>query len=442
MSLTKVHNRMISGAMVSLGDYGADPTGATDSTTAINAWVSYLCANNLDGYAPPGKYLFSSTILINAKCSITGGGFSENSGNGSVTEFLKSSAFSGNGFQVTAPAVYLANFAIEGQSGNGGDGLSIESNTVCLENISIHNQGNDGFRFGVDAGGGANLNKFHARNLVAHSNHRHGVFLNQPDGLGSADCNGGIISGLNLFNNGGEGLSIANAAANSIVGIVAQNNVSFGVGLHSGSSQNAFFGGDINENNDTGGGGPYDLQIDAAAEQNAFYSVAMNPTKINVEDPETLILTEDNPASKNVYIEYNSVNTGTTQIPFDDSTPTSSEGVQFMEASIDRGWALCGYLINVTALISPSSDANITMALFEDSDVNAISAVGEFVSSGKLTTLRLQHKINIAASGNSVYRVRIGGDAAATYTFNGVAGARKYGGAGSSSISIQQINSN
>ena len=39
MALTKAHNRMITGAQVNVLDYGADPTGAVDSTSAIQAAI-------------------------------------------------------------------------------------------------------------------------------------------------------------------------------------------------------------------------------------------------------------------------------------------------------------------------------------------------------------------------------------------------------------------
>ena len=42
MSLTKVHNRMIDGAAVSVIDFGADNTGATDSTSAIQLALDSL----------------------------------------------------------------------------------------------------------------------------------------------------------------------------------------------------------------------------------------------------------------------------------------------------------------------------------------------------------------------------------------------------------------
>jgi hypothetical protein len=59
--------------------YGADPTGATDSTGAINAWLS-VSANSTGAipalalYAPAGTYLTSGAHTINAKQDIHGDG--------------------------------------------------------------------------------------------------------------------------------------------------------------------------------------------------------------------------------------------------------------------------------------------------------------------------------------------------------------------------------
>lgn len=63
MSLTKVTNNMIYGAPVSVLDFGADPTGATDSTAAIQAAVNSrngFCAI----YFPSGTYKITSTITF------------------------------------------------------------------------------------------------------------------------------------------------------------------------------------------------------------------------------------------------------------------------------------------------------------------------------------------------------------------------------------------
>ena len=56
MPLTKVSYSMISGAEVNVLDYGADPTGTTDSTTAIQAAINYACSlvqSSPDGIGDP-----------------------------------------------------------------------------------------------------------------------------------------------------------------------------------------------------------------------------------------------------------------------------------------------------------------------------------------------------------------------------------------------------
>lgn len=60
MSLTKVTYSMIDGAAANVLDYGADPTGSNDSTTAIQAAIT----NNSAVYVPAGTYRISSALQI------------------------------------------------------------------------------------------------------------------------------------------------------------------------------------------------------------------------------------------------------------------------------------------------------------------------------------------------------------------------------------------
>ena len=62
MSLTKVSYSMIDGATVNVLDYGADPTGATDSTAAFQAAV----ATNKIILVPYGTYRVDSAITQDA----------------------------------------------------------------------------------------------------------------------------------------------------------------------------------------------------------------------------------------------------------------------------------------------------------------------------------------------------------------------------------------
>lgn len=64
MALTKVSYAMITGAPINVLDYGADSTGATDSTLAIQAAINAGEAV----FFPVGSYLISSTISIPSTC--------------------------------------------------------------------------------------------------------------------------------------------------------------------------------------------------------------------------------------------------------------------------------------------------------------------------------------------------------------------------------------
>jgi hypothetical protein len=66
MSLTKASYSMLQGAPYNVLDYGADPTGATDSTAAFQALTAATTEKaGVAIYIPPGKYYVSDTISFN-----------------------------------------------------------------------------------------------------------------------------------------------------------------------------------------------------------------------------------------------------------------------------------------------------------------------------------------------------------------------------------------
>lgn len=64
MSLTKVSYSMINGAQLNVLDYGADPTGVADSTSAIQAAIDAVPTQGGTVYIPAGLYLVNSTITV------------------------------------------------------------------------------------------------------------------------------------------------------------------------------------------------------------------------------------------------------------------------------------------------------------------------------------------------------------------------------------------
>lgn len=60
MALTKAHNRMISGSMVNVVDYGATGDGTTDDTSAVQAAI----ATGQSVFFPKGTYLISDQLTV------------------------------------------------------------------------------------------------------------------------------------------------------------------------------------------------------------------------------------------------------------------------------------------------------------------------------------------------------------------------------------------
>lgn len=67
MALTKVTNSMIDGASTNIVDYGADPTGVADSTTAIQAALNDA-TNGV--YLPAGTYTITGTLTTKSNITI------------------------------------------------------------------------------------------------------------------------------------------------------------------------------------------------------------------------------------------------------------------------------------------------------------------------------------------------------------------------------------
>lgn len=136
----------------------------------------------------------------------------------------------------------------------------------------------------------------------------------------------------------------------------------------------------------------------------------------------------------------NSLATGTTLIPFDDTIPQITEGTEF--STISYTPLAIGNKIRVTANVfgAYSVAANVTAAIFEGSTANALSAAAETVATANDC---VQHMVvyegTVASLSALTYRLRIGGSTAGTYSLNGSAGSRLFGGVGFSNMIVTEI---
>lgn len=139
MSLTKVPFSMIEGASANVLDYGADPTGVADSTSAIQAALDSGAGSV---YLPEGTYLFS-TLTVNKNTRLHGAS--------TRTSILKHT-----GAATAIQCVYSG-------SEPDGRGTYIEAGWFIFEDFELMANGTFGFRVGKTRSSFTMFNRLYMR---------------------------------------------------------------------------------------------------------------------------------------------------------------------------------------------------------------------------------------------------------------------------------------
>lgn len=132
------------------------------------------------------------------------------------------------------------------------------------------------------------------------------------------------------------------------------------------------------------------------------------------------------------------VASGATTIPYDDTIPQNTEGVQYLTVSITPTNAAHSLFINVVLNCSPASANVVTVAVFQDSNVNAIASGAMNIGAGSTGTICLNFFITTGTTSSTTFNVRAGATGS-TLTVNGIAAARKLGGVCISSITLTEV---
>lgn len=136
------------------------------------------------------------------------------------------------------------------------------------------------------------------------------------------------------------------------------------------------------------------------------------------------------------------VATGTTIIPLDDTIPQNTEGDQYMTLSITPKNAANTLLIQVVAFVTSSGANWVTLALFKDSDANALAAFPNYQNIGTgANASQFNHYMTAGTTSPITFKLRAGRDASAggTVTFNGASSTRFFGGVLASGITITEF---
>ena len=141
-----------------------------------------------------------------------------------------------------------------------------------------------------------------------------------------------------------------------------------------------------------------------------------------------------------VQLQDGAVATGTTVVINDDSIPQNDEGDEYMTLAITPKSASSRLKIEVVwnGATSAGSDRILIVALFRDAIADALATGSLSVPSADMLFVSFNHDMASPGTSEITLKVRAGFVGAGTTTFNGTAGARKFGGVMASSIIITE----
>lgn len=232
---------------VDLRDFRSAGDGIKDDTDSILSAIE-ACPEGGRVLIPPGTYLFNKSIVISKTIKLQGTGAAElwyDTAPG-ASKLLKSASLNGAGIRLIQKSVMVEALSLDGQPGNGGDGISIEASHCSVRDVMVIRQGRDGVRIGTDGSENANLWNLDRVSLIA--NGRHGLNLHS----GSYNSNAGSAINVSAIINAANGINLNRSLSNTFVGTLSEGNAGFGFYFDSFASRHVLLNAYPDSN--TGGG--------------------------------------------------------------------------------------------------------------------------------------------------------------------------------------------
>jgi len=133
------------------------------------------------------------------------------------------------------------------------------------------------------------------------------------------------------------------------------------------------------------------------------------------------------------------VATTTTIMPFDDTIPQITEGAEFLTRSITPTSATSKLRIDVVLNASCSVISYITVGIFRDATATALAASSKYGVAGSYEQVVMSFLVDAGSTSATTFRLRAGMHTAGTLTVNGDGGARRLGGAMSTTMTVTEI---
>lgn len=127
-------------------------------------------------------------------------------------------------------------------------------------------------------------------------------------------------------------------------------------------------------------------------------------------------------------------------MPPDDSIPQNNEGDQYLSQAITPTSAANVLEHDVLLFLANNQPTpHLQAALFQDTTANALVATDNNGEANAPAPVPLRHKMLSGTTAATTFKVRAGGDAAGTTTFNGAAAGRRYGGVANSFLEVGEV---
>lgn len=124
---------------------------------------------------------------------------------------------------------------------------------------------------------------------------------------------------------------------------------------------------------------------------------------------------------------YLTTTTTTTTIPFDDTIPQQTEGIEVVTLAITPKYATSAIIVEGYVTVSNSASTNGVVAIFKDSDADAVAATMWDRNASAMHTVPILYATGANDTAARTYKLRVG-SSSSTLTINGQASVRKYGG--------------
>lgn len=133
---------------------------------------------------------------------------------------------------------------------------------------------------------------------------------------------------------------------------------------------------------------------------------------------------------------------GTTLLPFDNTIPQNTEGDEYMTLAITPTDASHILVIQAWMQCDSSGNTNCSMALFQDSTADALTAGGApSAGVGTLTANYLTWVMTAGTTSSTTFKVRAGVPTSGTFYFNSTGSGQIYGGVANSGMMITEYSS-